>query len=277
MTDDRRRALDTVLATLETACEVTDEPWGTFVVNPEFHRIHMANFLWLRDLPRGGVAEAVRRIEEMFTPLRIPDRRWFVERKELAVEIEPELVRRGYTRRSEHLMFGRRAPTLPPNPAVAIRPARDQATRDDHDEVAGLLHEEDGYDHEVSHQLLGLNWRRQAGLGSAVFVAYLEGRPVGNMSFDAIDGVGELYEVETVPAMRGRGVAATMVLAARERAEGRALSPFFLRTTVGHTTYQMYEKLGFVREGFLDGFLRASGTAQAPTTSPGSAPGSSPR
>ena len=62
MTDDRRRALDAVLATLETACEVMEEPWGTFVVNPEFHLIHMANFLWLRTLPSGGVAAVVRRM-----------------------------------------------------------------------------------------------------------------------------------------------------------------------------------------------------------------------
>jgi GNAT superfamily N-acetyltransferase len=138
-----------------------------------------------------------------------------------------------------------------------VRPARDQATRDDHDAIAGLLHEEDGYDHEVSHQLLALNWRRQADLGSEVYVAYLDGQPAGNVSFDAVGGTGELYEVETIPEMRRRGVAATMVLAVRARAEALDLDPFFLRTTVGHTTHEMYEKLGFEREGTLEGFLRA--------------------
>ena len=257
MTDDRRRALDAVLATLETACQVIEEPWATFVVNPEFHWIHMANFLWLRALPHGGVPAVVRRMEEIFVPLRIPHRQWFVENSTLAARVEPELTDLGYARNAEHLMFARRPSGIAANPAVSVRPARDQSTRDDHDAVAGLLHEEDGYDHEVSHQLLALNWRRQAELASEVYVAYLDGQPAGNVSFDTVGRTGELYEVETVPALRRRGVAATMVLAMRARAVESSLDPFFLRTTVGHTTYEMYEKLGFDREGMLEGFLRA--------------------
>lgn len=276
MTDDRRRALDTVLATLEAACDVTEEPWGTFVVNPEFHRIHMANLLWLRSLPPGGVPAVVRRMEEIFVPLRIRDRQWFVEDSALAGRIEAEMTRLGYVRKSEHLMFARRASRIAANPRVAVRPARDQSTRDDHDAIAGLLHEEDGYDHEVSHQLLALNWRRQAQLGSDVLVAYLDGEPVGNVSFDAIGGVGELYELETVPAMRRQGVAATMVLAMRAHAERRGLDPFFLRTTVGPTTFQMYEKLGFDREGTLEGSFGFK-TARRPNPLLGSGRGASRR
>ena len=276
MTDDRRRALDAVLATLETTCEVIEEPWGTFVVNPEFHRIHMANFLWLHGLPPEGVPAVVRRMEEIFLPLQIPDRQWFVEDSALAARVEPELTGLGYARSAEHLMFVRRPSRIAANPAVSVRPARDQSTRDDHDAVAGLLHEEDGYDHEVSHQLLALNWRRQAELASEVYVAYLDGQPAGNVSFDAVGRTGELYEVETVPAMRRRGVAATMVLAMRARAEESSLDPFFLRTTVGHTTHEMYEKLGFDREGTLDGFLLVAERGGT-TPDPGSTRGAAPR
>ena len=193
MTDGRRRALDAVLATLETACEVIEEPWGTFVVNPEFHLIHMANFLWLHGLPPEGVPAVVRRMEEIFVPLRIPDRQWFVENSLLAASVEPELTSLGYARNAEHLMFARRPSRIAANPAVSVRPARDQSTRDDHDAIAGLLHEEDGYEHEVSHQLLALNWRRQAELGSEVHVAYLDGQPAGNVSFDAVGEIGRAH------------------------------------------------------------------------------------
>jgi len=258
MTDDRRRALGAVLASLGSACEVVEEPWGTLVINPEFHRIHMANFLWLRELPAGGIAAAIDGMDEMFAPLHIADRQIFVENPALAEAMAPSLAERGFQRKSEHLMFARHASRVVGNSEVAVRPARDQGTRDDHDAIAGLLHEEDGYDHEVSHQLLALNWRRQVELGSEVYVAYLAGEAVGSVSFDGIDGIGELYEVETVPAMRRRGVAATMVLAMRVRAVDRGLDPFFLRTTVGHTTWEMYEKLGFEREGTLEGFLKTA-------------------
>ncbi|TLZ49779.1 MAG: GNAT family N-acetyltransferase [Methanobacteriota archaeon] len=256
MTDERRRALEALLASLEAACEVVDEPWGTIVTSPEFHRIHMANLLWLRRLPTGGLREALARVEEVLGPYRVPDRQMFVEDTALADALRPELEAVGYARKSEHLMFARNLPTLAANPDVALRPARDSATWDDHDAVAGLLHEEDGYDHEVSFQLLTLHRRRQRVLGSEVFVAYLDGVAVGNVGLDGIGGVGELYEVETAPAFRKRGIAATMVLAILDRARARGLWPLFLRTTVGHSTFEMYEKLGFVREGTLEGFLR---------------------
>lgn len=259
MTDDRRSALDAVLASLEAACEIVEEPWGVIIANPEFHRIHMANFLWLRRLPAGGLAEALQRLEEILGPYRVPDRQVFVEDGALAEQIAHDLATRGYVRNADHLMYARRGPSLRPNPNVLLRPARDAATWDDHDAIAGLLHEEDGYSHEVSHQLLALHHRRQAQLGSEVFVAYVDGEPAGNVGIDGIDGVGELYEVETVPSLRRRGVAATAVLRMRDRAEERGLHPFFLRTTVGHTTYAMYEKLGFDREGTLEGFLRTTG------------------
>ena len=256
MTDDQRRALGAILASLEAACEVVEEPWGAIVVNPEFHRIHMANFLWLHHLPPNGLDGALARVEEILGPLRIPDRQLFVEDPALADALAAGLEARGYRPKPEHLMFARNPPKLAANREVALRPARDASTWDDHDAVAGLMHEEDGYDHEVSFQLLALHRRRQADLGSEVFVAYLDGRPVGNVAIDGIGGVGELYAVETVPAARRRGVAATMVRGMRARAAERGLAPFFLRTTVGHTTWKMYEKLGFVREGTVAGFLR---------------------
>ncbi len=237
MTDDRRSALDAVLASLEAACQVIEEPWGVFVANPEFHRIHMGNFLWLRALPPAGIDGALARLDDIFAPLRIPQRQLFFEDSALAERVTPELERRGFRRKAEHLMFARRPATLTANPEVALRPARDAATWDDHDAVAGLLHEEEGYDHEVSYQLLGLHRRRQAELGSEVYVAYVDGRPIGNVA----------------------------ILAMRARAGERDLSPFFLRTTVGHSTWQMYEKLGFVREGTLEGFLRETPVSREST------------
>jgi len=272
VTDDRRRTLDAILASLEAACDLVDEPWGTLVSNPEFRRVHMANFLWLRSLPPGGVEEALLRTDEVFAPLRIRYRQLFVEDPALANRIAPDLERRGFSRKSEHLMVARDPPALAANPKVSLRPARDASTWDDHDAVSGLIHEEEGYDHEVSYQLLGLHRRRQARLSSEVFVAYLRGEPVGNVAIDGIGGTAEVYELETAPTHRHNRVAATMVLAMRARAEARGLAPVFLRTTVGHTTWQMYEKLGFAREGTLEGFLQIADASTPRETVRGSSP-----
>jgi len=262
VTGDRRRALDAFLASMEALCEVVEEPWGTFVRNVEFHRLHMANFLWLRELPPGGLDGALRRMDEVFEPFGIRDRPVYVADTDLSKRLESDFLRRGYRSKPEHAMFARQAPTLAANPAVSLRPARDQATRDDHDAVAGLIDEEDGYDHEVSFQLRALHWRRQAELDAEVYVAYLEGQSVGTVALQDIGGVGIIYDVQTAPRMRRRGVAATMVLHALARARESGLTPLFLLTPVEATAYRMYEKLGFVREGTLAGYL----LSRAPTT-----------
>lgn len=255
MTDDRRRALDAVLATLEAGCDVMDEGWGVIASNPEFHRVHMANFLWLRALPPGGLGDALVRLDAVLSPLGIRDRHAFVGDEALSRRLAPEFAARGFAAKDAHLMFARRPSALAVNPDVAIRPVRDGATRDDHDAVAGLLHEEEGYDHELSHQMTSLRWRRATALGSEAWTAYLDGRPAGNVGLAAVGDVGYVFEVETVPGSRRRGVAATMVLHARARATALGLRATVLDTLVGETTWRMYERLGFAREGTLGGYL----------------------
>ena len=254
MTDDRRLALDVALAALESSCQVVEQPWGVLVMNPEFPRVHMANFLWLRALPAGDLHEALRWLEDEFTPFGIRDRPVVVEDEGLAGQLAPELAHRGFAAKPEHLMFARKEPSLAANPAVSVRPARDALTRDDHDEVAGLLHEEEGYDHDLSHQMLALHWRRAADLGAEVSVAYVDGQPAGNVGVAAVGGVGQVFEMETAPAYRHRGVAATMMRHVLDRARALGLR-LFLQTPVADTTWRMYERLGFVREGTLGVFL----------------------
>lgn len=247
-----------MLASLEGGCEVIEEPWGVLVVNPEFHLVHMANFLWLRELPSGGVEDALRRADELFRPYTIRHRTVFVEDARLAERLSPVLSALGFTAKPSHVMVARRPSEIVANPDVALRPARDQATRDDHDAIAGLLHEEQGYDHEVSHQLLSLQWRRVAALGREVYVGYLGGEPAGNVALDDLGGVGLVQQVETAPEMRRRGVAATMGLAMRQRADDKGLEPLALETPVADTTWEMYERLGFDRIGRLYEFLRTT-------------------
>jgi putative acetyltransferase len=154
-------------------------------------------------------------------------------------------------------MVSRRAPALAANPEVVLRPARDQSTRDDYDGIEGLIHEEAGFDHEESHQLLAIHWRRLVELDSEAYVAYLGGEPAGCATIADVGGLGVVEEVATVPAMRGRGVAATMMLHLLGRARSRDLDPVVLETPLHDTTVGMYEKLGFDRAGTLAEFLHA--------------------
>lgn len=250
-------ALGAILASLEGGCEVLDESWGVFVSNAEFHRVHMANFLWLRAPPPDGVAVALRRADEVYGPLRVPHRMVIVGGDgPVAPTVAPDLKGRGFSAVESYVMVARRPPELSVNPVATVRPARDQATRDDHDTVAGLIDEELGYDHEVSHQLLALQWRRAAALGREVYVVYLEGEPAGIGALDTLDGVGLIPEVATAPAWRNRGVAATLVSALRERAEAAGLATVCLETPARDTTWDMYGRLGFDIVGSCHEFLR---------------------
>lgn len=254
MTDELAAVSRAMLASLEAGCDVIEEPWGAFVVSAEFHLVHIANFVWLRGLPAGGLREVLDRADERFAPYKIAHRMVYVE-DALADRLRPELTRRGYAAHPRLVMVARRPPTLTANPEVTLRPARDQATRDDHDTVAGLILEEEGYNHDVSHQLLSLHWRRSAALDREVYVAYLTGEPAGNVGLDDVGGVGLIYNLETVPALRHRGVAATMLLDVRKRAQGKGLAPLGLDTAAADTTWQMYERLGFDRIGTVESFL----------------------
>jgi putative acetyltransferase len=255
VTDLRAVAVRAILSAQEAACDVRDEGWGTLVVNPEFHLIHVANYLSLRSLPSGGLVEVLRRMDDAFRPLHIRHRMVFVEDEGLADRMRPEFAAHGFVPQPSHVMAALRPPSLAANPGITLRPARDQSTRDDYDTIGGLIDEESGHDHEVSHQLLGLHWRRVHELGSEAYVAYARGEAVGCATLADVGGAAVVLDISTHPASRGRGVAATMMLHLLERARSRGLSPIVLETPLKDTTVAMYEKLGFDRTGRLDEFL----------------------
>lgn len=255
MSDDLSASLGSILSSLEGGCEVLDLGWGVLVSSAEFHRLHMANFLWLRSEPPSGVHGLLDRADEVFGPLRVRHRMVIAQDASLARTVGSELVGRGFLARESYVMVARRPPEVAVGPAATVRPARDQATKDDHDAVAGLLHEELGYDHEVSHQLLTLQWRRAASLGREVYVAYVEGEPAGVGALDDFGGVGVIEEIGTVPAWRRRGVAATLVRFLRDRAQAKSFSLLCLETPAWETAWRMYERLGFDIAGSVHEFL----------------------
>ena len=251
-------AVRAILSAQEATCDVSEVPWGTLVVNPEFHLVHDANYLDLKAPAPGGIPEVLRRMDEAFAPLRIRHRKVFIGDEVLAWRVGPEFVGSGFTANPSIVMAANRPSSLSRSPEVSVRPARDRSTRDDYDAVAGLVHEESLYDHETSNQLLSIHWRRAAQLGTESYVAYLGGEAVGCAALDDVGGVAVVQEVATNPSHRSRGVAATVVLHLFDRARFSGLAPAVLETPVRDSTVAMYEKLGFDRIGTLAGFFRVA-------------------
>lgn len=96
----------------------------------------------------------------------------------------------------------------------------------------------------------GLSPEQLEATGVHFLLARLDGKAVGCGGLAVLDGYGELKRIFTVPAMRGRGVAAAIVGALEATALARGLA--LLRLETGEPSaaaIRLYERLGYRRCG----------------------------
>jgi ribosomal protein S18 acetylase RimI-like enzyme len=86
-----------------------------------------------------------------------------------------------------------------------------------------------------------------------VFVAELEGSPVGSVSINQRDGPPELlhlFALDVAPQFRNRGFGTALVRAVERIAAERKLSGVWLDVAVDNTNARrLYERVGYHREG----------------------------
>jgi GNAT superfamily N-acetyltransferase len=116
---------------------------------------------------------------------------------------------------------------------------------------AGLSEEKAGGDWEATtDQLLEMDRRFAAASGDRWFVAPPE-EPASACCLLSGDGVGQVEEVGTLAAARGRGFAQTTVLAAARASREAGHRVTFLSADADDWPRQMYEKLGFEPGGTM--------------------------
>ncbi|HKO37290.1 MAG TPA: GNAT family N-acetyltransferase [Solirubrobacterales bacterium] len=123
---------------------------------------------------------------------------------------------------------------------------------------AGLSEKEAGGDREATtEQLLEMDRRFAAASGDRWFVAPPE-EPASACCLLSGDGIGQVEEVGTLAAARGRGYAQATVLAAARASREAGHRVTFLSAEADDWPRRMYEKLGFEPGGTMHVLRRTS-------------------
>lgn len=116
---------------------------------------------------------------------------------------------------------------------------------------AGLSEEQGGGDREATtEQLLEMDRRFAAASGDRWFVAPSE-EPASACCLLSGDGIGQVEEVGTLAAARGRGLAQAAILAAIDASQEAGHRVTFLSADADDWPRLMYEKLGFETGGTM--------------------------
>jgi N-acetylglutamate synthase-like GNAT family acetyltransferase len=241
---DRDRAVGFLRRTYVRRVEhVEYHPWGMLLVTPSLPRIHDANFAiverWEEDADR-----FVSDMDRIQAEHGFFHRKVVIHDEDLAGRLLADAAPTGWGIHRSLLMAQRREPDRSPDPAVEL------LTVGDVDWARGrqalLQLEEYGSDPEVVEQLLQLDVRLERELDVRRLAARDGDGELGSFAALYLEAdIGQIEDVATVPAHRGRGLARAVVLhgAAEARRAGAAL--VFLVADEADWPQELYERLGF--------------------------------
>lgn len=250
-----RRLCDFELELHRRSSELVERhDWGELIVNPSTDELWGRNFLSVEDSDLGadalaslaGELLAAQGISHRFVVPADPahgaqleagfsDLGWEVQRSVYMVRRRPS------ERQTEQ------AVEVPPQTIASVRRAVGEADPD--------------FTREAIEQRF-IRDRRLAQVGNGrCFAAPAEGEPDAACVLYELDGVGQVETVETAPAMRGRGLASAVVLAAVDASRRAGHELTFIVADAEDWPWQLYARLGFDRIGEACWFLRK---AQSP-------------
>jgi ribosomal protein S18 acetylase RimI-like enzyme len=234
-----------------TAERLEPTPYGPVVVHARLNRVHDLNFL-RAERPGDATAEHLAaEAERVQGAARVGHRRVNIRSERQRERLEPQFVRLGWEPQHFVVMALRRGPDRPPEHGVrevdepVLRPLWAEAIRT----------EPHGKDERVVEQILEHRRDVARAMPTKLFAAEVDGKLVAHAELYSDDGVGQVENVVTLPAYRGRGLARALVLraVAESRAAGNDLT--FLVADADDWPQQLYERLGFETIGRYARFL----------------------
>jgi predicted GNAT family acetyltransferase len=181
-----------------------------------------------------------------------PHRQLRVDREAEGTSLAPGFAALGWMVQRYCFMVHARAPDRPPE-ASAREVTREEMLPAQEEYLASepMLAGEP----EVQREIVAHGPRIEAAVQVRYFGAPAEGPVQSYAKLYSAGGVGQVEDVATLPAARGRGLARAAVLAAVEasRAEGNDLT--FLVADDEHWPKELYGKLGFDRVGLIHKFI----------------------
>ncbi len=230
-------------------CEqVVEREWGASFLCPSIPLVWDANWV-LIERPGMSVAEIEAVADEVIGGAGMKHRTVLVRDMEAAFGMVGEFEARGWNVERGLRMDWNRPPDRDPEASV------DEVGQEHLDElrrelIRGGLPVKGPQTAEVISQLI--EWERMIGRvgGDRWFLARADGRPAACCRLLARDGIGQVEDVGTLPAARGRGLGSAVTLAAARAsaADGNELT--YLGALADDWPRLMYAKLGFdeVRE-----------------------------
>jgi ribosomal protein S18 acetylase RimI-like enzyme len=249
--------LERVLAFIDLGYERTVEQllpsrYGPVFVDTRMPLVHDLNFL-RADIPDGATAAELaaeaERVQSAAPGVR--HRRVNVRTEDELTRLEPEFAAMGWEPQRFVLMVHRRMPDGRAELAVqeveepAIRPLWAEAIRS----------QPHGQDETLVQQILEHRRLALEALPTRLLAVEVDGKLVAHAELYSEGGIGQVENVVTLPAYRGRGLARALVLHAVElsRRDGNELT--FLVADADDWPQQLYERLGFETIGRYGRFL----------------------
>jgi len=235
-----------------TAERLEPTPFGLVIVHSRLNRVHDLNFLRAEDPGDATAEELAAEAERVQSAAGIAHRRVNIRDEAQRERLEPQFVRLGWKPERFVLMVLRGKPDRPAEHEVleidepTMRPLWAEAIRA----------EPHGKDETLVQQIIEHRRDVSRALPTQLFAAEADGRLVAHAELYSYDRVGQVENVMTLEAYRGRGLARALVLhaAAESRAAGNVLT--FLVADADDWPQRLYERLGFETVGRYARFIK---------------------
>lgn len=253
-----RACLDFERTWAELGSAVRTTAWGATIRNDRFPRVYMANLAWVARLPPGGVEEILADLDAAFEGgAEARHRNVVFEDAQVAFENQEGFAAHGFRPLAELAMARVGLPACITNPDVQILEVGQAAPEDDYRRLRMRVFEGLGYDSEETRQVFGIARDHDAILGVHAFVGYVQGTPAATISLWPRGTFGCIGDVATMPEVRNRGIARTLVFEISKRALMAGCEYSVLFTDPFDSPREMYKTLGYQPVGEVRSFLKA--------------------
>jgi GNAT superfamily N-acetyltransferase len=227
-----------------TSTSVEPSAFGTAYLNLEFPQRYSSNFLWVPGVLDGVDADSLAAdADRTLGEHGLDHRHLEIDDAGNGPRLAAAFLELGWSAEALVHMIQRREPE--PRPAVEVVEA-DFATARPTIEAA-LRAQPYADSEEVVRQLTEWRGVLEREIGARFFLGVADGEPAAVCEAYVLGDVGQVEDVNTLEAYRGRGLASAVVIAASAWARGRGADLVFLIAAEDDWPKELYARLGFDR------------------------------
>lgn len=245
---------------LELRCATRTEPtrFGTAFLNEDFPLRYDSNYVWVeRPLAAVDPLDLAADVDRVLGGAGLEHRELRVDDDDQGRRLAPAFLQLNWSADRVLNMVQTREPE--PRREVEVREVGFEEARPTLEAMLRARH--DLEEREELAQLVGFRGLLEHRVGARFFLAQADGVPASVCELYAFDGVGQIEDVNTLEAFRGRGLASAVVTTAARSARRAGCDLVFLIADDADWPKQLYGRLGFDAVSSFWSFLRTPGGA----------------